>query len=170
MKKNKEKGIMGLFKISSLATASTLIAACSTAPTSFEDKKLSSETNNYYNESNFFGKVINVKEIENPKANAFSKNKMINEIVIEGDRGTIVTFKTKEKYQINDKVLFKSNKQSNIAEVIKVSDPTNAKPTNRYNQKPKLKNKEYYQDISVKHDPNLYIDKHNSPDIKKYGN
>lgn len=116
---NKKLGILGLFTASMLATAQA-----QEKPKEYLD--VGKGTNNVYDESNFYGEVINVHRLskKDNQQKGYSSGKYANEIVIMGERGTIVTVKTNDDFSLNEKVLFKSSKDSDYAKVIKVPNPS----------------------------------------------
>lgn len=79
-------------------------------------------------EASFYANVKSVKEIKSDIQSKKQKNKLqkledehkIYELVLEGERGTIVTVQTNEVFDVNDYVLFKMNKKSKEFKLIRV--------------------------------------------------
>lgn len=79
-------------------------------------------------EASFYANVKSVKEIKSEIQSKKQKDKLkkledehkIYEIVLEGERGTIVTVQTNEVFHVNDYVLFKMNKKSKEFKLIRV--------------------------------------------------
>ena len=79
-------------------------------------------------EASFYANVKSVKEIKSDIQSKKKKNKLqkledehkIYELVLEGERGTIVTVQTNEVFDVNDYVLFKMNKKSKEFKLIRV--------------------------------------------------
>lgn len=79
-------------------------------------------------EASFYANVKSVKEIKSEIQSKKQKDKLkkledehkIYEIVLEGERGTIVTVQTNEVFDVNDYVLFKMNKKSKEFKLIRV--------------------------------------------------
>lgn len=79
-------------------------------------------------EASFYANVKSVKEIKSEIQSKKKKNKLqkledehkIYELVLEGERGTIVTVQTNEVFDVNDYVLFKMNKKSKEFKLIRV--------------------------------------------------
>ena len=79
-------------------------------------------------EASFYANVKSVKEIKSEIQSKKQKDKLkkledehkIYEIVLEGERGTIVTVQTNEVFYVNDYVLFKMNKKSKEFKLIRV--------------------------------------------------
>lgn len=149
------KGLMSLFSKTSAVTAATMFAACSTVPKVYVED-VSSNPN--YQEANFYGEVIHTTKI--------GEKKPINQILIAGERGTLVSFNTSQDYQVHDKVLFKAT-GNDKAQVIKVDknkyDYTVNEESYKYNHKPS----QYYTDIG-KTDNQKYIDVDKLKNVKTY--
>lgn len=147
---NKKTGFFTLF---STTTASLMLSACSSVPPLYVEQ----ESNNSYYEKNFYGRVV---DVHIPKTKEKVNKDIKQEIMISGERGTLVRVQTEKEFHLNDQVLFKVN-DKNHAQVILVSETEN----NPYQLK---QNPVQYKDISPVQDNNLYQDTDHLRNVKKY--
>ena len=172
--RQKLTGILGLLAAFGVSAG---LSSCTSVPKSYETThsryKYQNETNNVYRESNFYGEVVNIKPIVNEKNQSDDKDQPKYEIVIVGERGTVVTVKTNESYDLNEQVLFKSSRNSNIATVIRLKDldvsrELYVEPTQMPRAHVAVNGENLYRDISSEHSPIYYQNTSKSPDYLDY--
>lgn len=107
---------------------SILITGCASKNNELKFINQTKEEIQNVQEANFYANVKSVKEIKSDIQSKKKKNKLqkledehkIYELVLEGERGTIVTVQTNEVFDVNDYVLFKMNKKSKEFKLIRV--------------------------------------------------
>ncbi len=107
---------------------SILITGCASKNNELKFINQTKEEIQNVQEASFYANVKSVKEIKSDIQSKKQKNKLqkledehkIYELVLEGERGTIVTVQTNEVFDVNDYVLFKMNKKSKEFKLIRV--------------------------------------------------
>jgi lipoprotein len=107
---------------------SILITGCASKNNELKFINQTKEEIQNVQEASFYANVKSVKEIKSDIQSKKKKNKLqkledehkIYELVLEGERGTIVTVQTNEVFDVNDYVLFKMNKKSKEFKLIRV--------------------------------------------------
>lgn len=107
---------------------SILITGCASKNNELKFINQTKEEIQNVQEASFYANVKSVKEIKSDIQSKKKKNKLqkledehkIYELVLEGERGTIVTVQTNEVFDVNDYVLFKMNKKSKEFKLIQV--------------------------------------------------
>ena len=107
---------------------SILITGCASKNNELKFTNQTKEEIQNVQEASFYANVKSVKEIKSDIQSKKQKNKLqkledehkIYELVLEGERGTIVTVQTNEVFHVNDYVLFKMNKKSKEFKLIRV--------------------------------------------------
>jgi len=107
---------------------SILITGCASKNNELKFINQTKEEIQNVQEASFYANVKSVKEIKSEIQSKKQKDKLkkledehkIYEIVLEGERGTIVTVQTNEVFDVNDYVLFKMNKKSKEFKLIRV--------------------------------------------------
>lgn len=107
---------------------SILITGCASKNNELKFINQTKEEIQNVQEASFYANVKYVKEIKSDIQSKKQKNKLqkledehkIYELVLEGERGTIVTVQTNEVFDVNDYVLFKMNKKSKEFKLIRV--------------------------------------------------
>lgn len=107
---------------------SILITGCASKNNELKFINQTKEEIQNVREASFYANVKSVKEIKSDIQSKKKKNKLqkledehkIYELVLEGERGTIVTVQTNEVFDVNDYVLFKMNKKSKEFKLIRV--------------------------------------------------
>lgn len=107
---------------------SILITGCASKNNELKFINQTKEEIQNVQEASFYANVKSVKEIKSDILSKKKKNKLqkledehkIYELVLEGERGTIVTVQTNEVFDVNDYVLFKMNKKSKEFKLIRV--------------------------------------------------
>lgn len=107
---------------------SILITGCASKNNELKFINQTKEEIQNFQEASFYANVKSVKEIKSDIQSKKKKNKLqkledehkIYELVLEGERGTIVTVQTNEVFDVNDYVLFKMNKKSKEFKLIRV--------------------------------------------------
>lgn len=109
---------------------SILITGCASKNNELKFINQTKEEIQNVQEASFYANVKSVKEIKSDIQSKKQKNKLqkledehkIYELVLEGERGTIVTVQTNEVFDVNDYVLFKMNKKSKEFKLIRVTN------------------------------------------------